>query len=171
MATLHERRERLAQCRARYAELIGEVALGGKPRCGRQQAEPDGGTETLDRLLERRRRVDPLEDCLERGTARASARSRHRIRRYSVDCPAVENRQEKVVVETDRYRVEGMLTLPREGYRSRVSDHVNRRDQEFFTILDAQLVALDGSGRDWATPVLMLARRHIRLIVPASEGA
>ena len=42
-----------------------------------------------------------------------------------------------------------MLTLPREGYRSRVSDHVNRRDQEFFTILDAQLVAIDGSGRDW----------------------
>jgi hypothetical protein len=83
----------------------------------------------------------------------------------------VENRQEKVVVETDRYRVEGMLTLPRAGYRSRVSDHVNRRDHEFCTILDAQLVALDGSGRDWTTPVLMLARRHIRLIVPASEGA
>jgi hypothetical protein len=88
-----------------------------------------------------------------------------------VDCPAVENRQERVVVETDRYRVEGMMTLPREGYRSRVSDHVNRRDQEFFTILDAELVALDGSGREWTAPVLMLARRHIRLIVPVSEGA
>lgn len=78
-------------------------------------------------------------------------------------------RHERVVVETDRYRVEGMLTLPREGYRSRVSDHVNRRDQEFFTILDAQLVALDGSGRDWRAPVLMLARQHIRLIVPAPD--
>jgi hypothetical protein len=76
----------------------------------------------------------------------------------------VDSRQEKVVVETDRYRVA-------EGYRSRVSDHVNRRDHEFFTILDAELVALDGSGRDWTAPVLMLARRHIRLIVPASEGA
>jgi hypothetical protein len=83
----------------------------------------------------------------------------------------VDVRQERVVVETDRYRVEGMMTLAREGYRSRLSDHVNRRDQEFFTILDAQLVALDGSGRDWKAPVLMLARRHIRLIVPASEGA
>ena len=88
-----------------------------------------------------------------------------------VDCRAVENRQERVVVETDRYRVEGTMTLPREGYRSRLSDHVNRRDQEFFTVLDAELVALDGSGREWKTPVLMLARRHIRLIVPASEGA
>ena len=78
---------------------------------------------------------------------------------------------EKVVVETDRYRIEGSLTLPREGYRSRLSDHINRRDQEFFTIVDASLVALDGSGRDWQAPVLMLARRHIRLVVPASEGA
>ncbi len=76
-----------------------------------------------------------------------------------------------MVVETDRYRVEGMMTLAREGYRSRVSDHVNRRDQEFFTLIDAELTALDGSGRDWKAPVLMLSRRHIRLIVPASEGA
>ena len=87
-----------------------------------------------------------------------------------VDWRAVENRQERVVVETDRYRVEGMMTLPREGYRSRVSDHVNRRDQEFFTIVDAELTALDGSGNNWTAPVLMLARRHIRLIVPSSDG-
>jgi hypothetical protein len=76
-----------------------------------------------------------------------------------------------VVVETDRYRIEGNLTLPREGYRSRLSDHINRREQEFFTIQDASLTALDGSGRDWAAPTLMLARRHIRLIVPVSKGA
>ena len=80
-------------------------------------------------------------------------------------------RQEEVVVETDRYRIEVKLTLPREGYRSRLSDHVNRRDQEFFTIQDADVTSLDGSGRNWQSPVLMLARRHIRLIVPASEGA
>ena len=63
------------------------------------------------------------------------------------------------------------MTLPSEGYRSRLSDHLNRRDQEFFTVLDARLTALDGSGRDWTAPVLMLARHHIRLIVPASERA
>jgi hypothetical protein len=79
-------------------------------------------------------------------------------------------RQERVMLETDRYRVEGMLTLPREGYRSRVSDYVNRRDHDFFTIVDAELRALDGSGRDWAAPVLMLARNQIRLIVPV-EGS
>jgi hypothetical protein len=82
--------------------------------------------------------------------------------------PVVEVRTERVVVETDRYRVQGMMTLPREGYRSRVSDHVNRRDQEFFTMVDCQLTPLDG-GRNWSTPVLMLARRHIRLIIPEPE--
>jgi hypothetical protein len=33
------------------------------------------------------------------------------------------------------------------------------------------MVPLDGSGASWDAPVLMLARRHIRLVVPASEGA
>jgi hypothetical protein len=80
-------------------------------------------------------------------------------------------RRAHVVVETDRYRVEGDMTLPKEGYRSRLSDHVNRRDHEFFTIQDAKLTALDGSGRDWTAPVIMLARRHIRLVVPDDDSA
>ena len=79
-------------------------------------------------------------------------------------------RRAQVVVETDRYRVEGEMTLPKEGYRSRLSDHVNRRDQEFFTIQNAKLTALDGSERDWNAPVIMLARRHIRLVVPDDEA-
>jgi hypothetical protein len=75
-------------------------------------------------------------------------------------------RQEAVIVETERYRVEGRMTLPSEGYRSRLSDHVNRRDQQFFTIQDATLTPLDG-GESWDAPVLMLSSLHIRLIVPA----
>jgi hypothetical protein len=66
--------------------------------------------------------------------------------------------------------VEGMMSLPKEGYRSRVSDHVNRRDQEFFTLLDCSLSPLDGGEGTWEAPVLMLARRHIRLIVPVPES-
>jgi hypothetical protein len=80
----------------------------------------------------------------------------------------VDLRQEKVVVETDRYRVEGSMTLPAEGYRSRLSDHVNRRDLAFFTILDAVVTPLDGGEGGWTAPVLMLASRHIRLIAPAA---
>ena len=79
-------------------------------------------------------------------------------------------RRERVVLETDRYRVEGDLTMPREGYGSRLSDHINRRDLEFFAIQDAKLTAIDASESQWQAPVVLLARRHIRLIVPASEG-
>jgi hypothetical protein len=82
--------------------------------------------------------------------------------------PTIEVRHQRVVVETDRYRVEGNITLPQEGYRSRLSDYLNRQDQEFLILVDAELIALDGSGRDWNSSVLMLARRHIRLVVPAS---
>jgi hypothetical protein len=83
----------------------------------------------------------------------------------------VEVRKERIVAETDRYRVEGYITMPREGYRSRLSDHINRRDREFFTIQNARLTSLDGSGQEWEAPVVMLARRHIRLISPAPDEA
>ncbi len=74
-------------------------------------------------------------------------------------------------METDRYRVEATVSLPKEGYRARLSDQLNRGDHDFLTLQDARVTALDGSGHDWDAPVLMLARRHIRLIVPASDGA
>ena len=85
------------------------------------------------------------------------------------DPAAVDLREEQVVLETDRYRITGALTLPREGYRSRLSDHVNRRDVDFFTIQDAVVTPLAG-GEAWTAPVLMLASRHIHLIVPADGG-
>ena len=74
-------------------------------------------------------------------------------------------RKETVVVETDRYRVTGSMTLPADGFRSRLSDHVNRDDLTFFTIEDAELVDLD-SGESRAVPLLMLARAHARLVIP-----
>jgi uncharacterized protein DUF6812 len=61
------------------------------------------------------------------------------------------------------------MTLPVEGYRSRLSDHINRRDIEFFTIQDAKVTPLEG-GEGWTTPVLLVASRHIRLIVPGPES-
>jgi hypothetical protein len=73
--------------------------------------------------------------------------------------------KQKVVVETDRYRVTGAMTLPAEGFRSRLSDHVNREELVFFTIEDAELTPLDG-GDGWTAPVLMLARSHVRLVTP-----
>jgi hypothetical protein len=78
----------------------------------------------------------------------------------------VDLRLENVTLETDRYRIEGAVTLPKEGHRSRLSDHLNRRDQEFFTVQAASVTPLDGSSEGWEAPVLMVSRAHIRLVVP-----
>ena len=82
----------------------------------------------------------------------------------------MDQRLEPIVVETDRYRVEGKLTLPAEGYRSRLSDYVNQRDREFFAIQDATVTPLDGTGPGESTGFLLVARRHIRIVVP-DDGA
>ena len=78
-------------------------------------------------------------------------------------------RHEAIVLETDRYRIEGKLTLPREGYRSRLSDYVNQRDREFFAINEATLTALDAPDQVRSTAFLMVARRHVRMVTLAGE--
>jgi hypothetical protein len=82
---------------------------------------------------------------------------------------SVDLRHEAIVLETDRYRIEGKLTLPREGYRSRLSDYVNQRDREFFAINEAVITALDTPDLVRHSAFLMVARRHVRMVTLASE--
>ena len=77
-------------------------------------------------------------------------------------------RLENIILETDRWRIEGQLTLPAEGYRSRLSDYVNQRDREFFSIQDAKMVALDRPDEVQQLQFVMVARSHIRLIAPTT---
>src|SRR5205085_4830327 len=95
----------------------------------------------------------------------------HRRRaRWSSRIPrALDMRHENIVLETDRYRIEGKLTLPREGYRSRLSDYVNQRDREFFAVSEATLTALDAPDQVRHAAFLMVARRHVRMVTLASE--
>lgn len=78
-------------------------------------------------------------------------------------------RREPVVIETVRYRIEGTITLPREGYRSRLSDFVNQRDRDFFSISDATVTILDSTEEPWHVPFVMVARSQIVLARPG-EG-
>jgi hypothetical protein len=80
-------------------------------------------------------------------------------------------REEQVVLETDRYRITGALTLPSEGFRSRLSDYVNQRDREFLVLNDATVVQLEGSSAPRKEAFVMIGRRHVRLIAPADAGA
>jgi hypothetical protein len=83
---------------------------------------------------------------------------------------ALDLREEQVVLETDRYRISGTLTLPREGYRSRLSDYVNQRDREFFTLSEATVVELESPTTSRTASFLMVGRNHVRLIASSSDG-
>jgi len=79
-------------------------------------------------------------------------------------------RRERVFLETDRYRIEGKLTLPSEGFRGRLSDYVNQGDREFFSVEDASVTPIDGTGEPQQIGFMLVARRHVRLVLPLSSG-
>jgi hypothetical protein len=83
----------------------------------------------------------------------------------------VDLRHEHIVLETDRYRVEGNLTLPGEGFRSRLSDFVNQRDREFLSIQDAVITTLDAPHSEERVPFVMVGRRHVRVMTPLDPAA
>ena len=81
----------------------------------------------------------------------------------------METRTERVVLETDRHRIVGDLTMPREGYRSRLSEYLNRGDLDFIPLANVELAEHDGGeGRERA--FIAVARTHIQLAYPADGG-
>jgi Family of unknown function (DUF6812) len=82
--------------------------------------------------------------------------------------PGVEHRQERIRIETERHRIEGVLTLARDGYRSRVSDVLNASERDFITLTDVTVSPIEG-GPVELHPYLTLARRHIVFAVASSD--
>ena len=80
---------------------------------------------------------------------------------FSEEQPSLSQRRERVRVETERHRIEGLLTLARDGYRSRVSDVLNASERDFLTLTDVTVER---------HPYLTLARRHIVFAVAAPTG-
>jgi len=82
----------------------------------------------------------------------------------------LDHRQERIRVETARHRIEGLMVLARDGYRSRVSDVLNASERDFLTLTDVTLEPLDG-GRVEHHAFLAVARAHIVFAVSAPEAA
>jgi hypothetical protein len=82
------------------------------------------------------------------------------------DPPGIDHRQERIKIETERHRIEGVLTLARDGYRSRVSDVLNASERDFITLTEATVAPLEG-GPVELHEYLSLARRHIIFAVAA----
>lgn len=80
----------------------------------------------------------------------------------------VDRRQERVLLETDRQRIVGLVTLPPEGYQSRFSDFLNRTDVTFLPLIDAQITPLDG-GEMMTQEFVAVGKSHIRFAFSLEE--
>ena len=83
----------------------------------------------------------------------------------------MDSRNERVVIETDRYRIVGDLTLPRTGYRSRMTDFLNASERDFIALTDVVLEPIDESESKVRREFMAISRRHIVVVMPEEAGA
>jgi hypothetical protein len=78
----------------------------------------------------------------------------------------VQHRHQHVYVETARHRISGVLTLPIDGYRSRLSDFLNASERDFISLTDCvvEIIGRDGPGTEH--PFIAVSRRHIVFAMP-----
>ena len=81
-----------------------------------------------------------------------------------------ELKRERIVVETERYRIVGDVTLPVEGFRSRLSDLLNREGVRFIPLLDATITGRNGEGPE-RRPFIAVARDHIQIAYETPDPA
>jgi len=81
----------------------------------------------------------------------------------------MDMRIERIVLETERHRIVGDLTLPRDGYRSRLSDYLNQGDVAFIPLADAEIAPIDEPGEAVERKFIAVAREHVELAYPADS--
>lgn len=69
----------------------------------------------------------------------------------------MEVQKRHVVLETDRYRIVGEITLPQDGYRNRFSDLLNQDSRYFIPVVNAEITPIAGAE---AEPV----KRHFVMV-------
>ncbi|HET6448862.1 MAG TPA: hypothetical protein VFG31_07095 [Conexibacter sp.] len=83
----------------------------------------------------------------------------------------MNQREERIVVETEHYRLTGRVRLPAEGYRSRLTDHLNAGEREFLALTDVEIASLDDPSRPHTRhSYVALGRRHIVFATSADEA-
>lgn len=82
----------------------------------------------------------------------------------------MEHRDERIIVETDRHRITGLLRLPADGYRSRLTDYLNASERMFVALTEVEVASLHGTPRVEQRPFVVLSLRHIVLAMPADDG-
>jgi hypothetical protein len=74
----------------------------------------------------------------------------------------MDTRVQRVVLETARFRIVGNVTLPTEGFRTRLSDVLNRQDTGFIPLVDVEMTPATG-GDPEKLPFVAVARHRIEV--------
>jgi hypothetical protein len=74
----------------------------------------------------------------------------------------MDTRIQRVIVETTRFRIIGDVALPTEGFRTRLSDVLNRQDTIFIPLVDVEMEPVDG-GESQSHPFVAVSRDQIVL--------
>ena len=81
----------------------------------------------------------------------------------------MEQRRERILIETDRHRIAGVLTLARDGFRSRLSDFLNASERDFLALTDVTLERLDRQGHGTQHEFIAVSRRHVVFAIPLGD--
>jgi len=81
----------------------------------------------------------------------------------------VDQRLERVVVETERYRITGLVRLPRDGYRSRLTDYLNAAERVFLALTEVEVAPLNGGGDSSRHDFMAVSLRHVVLAMPVAD--
>jgi hypothetical protein len=79
-----------------------------------------------------------------------------------------EIRRQTVVIETERYKIVGEVTLPMEGYHSRLTDLLNREQRPFIPLVNATVTGRNGEPPE-QRPFIAVARDQIQVAYEATS--
>ena len=81
----------------------------------------------------------------------------------------MDTRIQRVVLETPRFRIVGDVTLPTEGFRTRLSDVLNRADTGFIPLVNVEMSPV-GGGDTETLPFAAVARNQIQIAFELQNG-
>jgi hypothetical protein len=82
----------------------------------------------------------------------------------------MDHRVQRVVFETTRFRIVGDVALPTEGFRTRLSDVLNRADTGFIPLVNVEKTPV-GGGETESLPFAAVSRSRIELAYEAENTA
>ncbi len=76
-----------------------------------------------------------------------------------------------MVLQTERHRITGAVTMPTDGFRSRLSDFLNHVERDFVALTDAVVESLDERVEPTRRDFVVVGRAHIVLAMPETADA